>query len=250
MVFSPRALAVVVTNPSTLDDVGFNCLKGTGAGCTPATIEENWVVEGDGRAVPNAFTRINEWTSNTAFTPRDQQDQLWPYNTTVPFSVVYTKASQGVVFSLDFGGSIGTKVSSFAPLTRSPAIDSLYIRVASGSNSTFFITSLTNLSLSTSQGTTSIGSITANGLASGREVKYAVVRDLPDSDFTITGNAFFNGPTSPTPLRGGNWQIKAAYTNTVPGPLPILGGLAAFGWSRQLRRRVRHQQSACSASGS
>jgi hypothetical protein len=30
----------------------------------------------------------------------------------------------------------------------------------------------------------------------------------------------------------------AKATRVVPGPLPVLGGMAAFGWSRRLRRRV------------
>jgi len=58
------------------------------------------------------------------------------------------------------------------------------------------------------------------------------VTGLPDSDFTITGNALFDGLS-----RAGNWEIKAAYT--VPGPLPLLGAAMAFGWSRKLRKRIR-----------
>lgn len=119
------------------------------------------------------------------------------------------------MFSLDFGGSIGTRVCSF-------------------------VTALTNLNLITSEGTTSVGAIMVSGLATGREVKYAVGTELPDGDFTITGDAFFKGPSAspPTPIHQGNWQIKAAYAIPVPGPLPILGTAAAFGWSRQLRRRI------------
>ncbi len=33
--------------------------------------------------------------------------------------------------------------------------------------------------------------------------------------------------------------LAQGMANTVPGPLPALGGCAAFGWSRQLRRRLR-----------
>jgi phospholipase/lecithinase/hemolysin len=33
--------------------------------------------------------------------------------------------------------------------------------------------------------------------------------------------------------------LAQGMANTVPGPLPALGGVAAFGWSRQLRRRLR-----------
>jgi hypothetical protein len=235
---APAARAnVVITNPSSLDDFGFECLKGRN-GCSPALIEENWVVEGS-----RNFTRINEWTSNgtNSFIPRDEQNQTCPLNQTVPFFVDYIKATEEVVFRLEFGGTIGTKVSTFDSLTRSPTINTLYFRVASGRDSTAFQTSLTNLMLTTSPGTAtqqtfSIGNLTANGLESGREVKYAVVTGLPDSDFRITGDAFFAAPCPTSPCIG-NWQIKAAYT--VPGPLPILGGAAAFGWSRRLRRLTR-----------
>lgn len=239
---APAARAnVVVTNPSSLDDFGFECLKGRN-GCSPALIEENWVVEGQ-----RTFARINEWTSNgtNSFIPRDQQNQSWPLNQTVPFFVDYIKATETVKFTLNFPTPIGTKVSQFSSLTRSPAINTLYFRAAAGQNSTEFQTSLTNLVLTTSpdtptQQTFSIGNLTANGLASGREVKYAVVTGVPDADFRINGNAFFAAPctTPPTSQCLGNWQIKAAYTE-VPGPLPVLGGAAAFGWSRRLRRMTR-----------
>lgn len=82
------AQVVVVVNPSSLNDTDFNCLKGNGAGCPEVTLEKNWTVEGEARTMPNAFIRINEWTSISTFTPRDQQNQLWPYGTTVPFSFV------------------------------------------------------------------------------------------------------------------------------------------------------------------
>jgi phospholipase/lecithinase/hemolysin len=33
--------------------------------------------------------------------------------------------------------------------------------------------------------------------------------------------------------------LAAGMANAVPGPLPVLGGLVAYSWSRQLRQRVR-----------
>lgn len=33
-------------------------------------------------------------------------------------------------------------------------------------------------------------------------------------------------------------------TNPVPGPLPVLGAGAAFGFSRRLRRRIQRNQTA------
>ncbi len=57
----------------------------------------------------------------------------------------------------------------------------------------------------------------------------------------ITGDPFFNGPSAspPTPVRQGNWQIKAAFPTPMSGLQQILGTAAAFGWSQQLRRRIR-----------
>lgn len=42
-------------------------------------------------------------------------------------------------------------------------------------------------------------------------------------------NIQFGAPPGPGPGPG----------STVPGPLPVLGGAAAFGWSRRLRRRIQ-----------
>jgi len=42
-------------------------------------------------------------------------------------------------------------------------------------------------------------------------------------------NVQFGAPPGPGPGPG----------STVPGPLPVLGGAAAFGWSRRLRRRIQ-----------
>ena len=42
---------------------------------------------------------------------------------------------------------------------------------------------------------------------------------------------------------GGGNQGTVTYSATpVPAPLPILGAVAAFGWSRKLRRRIRESQ--------
>lgn len=231
---SAAQAAVQIKNPSNLTDREFECLKGIGTGCAPARIQENWVTEGQ----PN-FSRINEWTSNNAFTARSEIKQTWPLSQNIPFTVTYSQATKGVVFELNYGGSLGVQTSSFAPLTRSPSINSLFIRASSGSNNTSFQTSLTNLKLSIGSAASpsnvfTIGDVVASGLTDGREVKYALVSGLPDSDFTITGVARFAGPNL-----SGNWQIKAAYSEVpVPGPLPLLGSIAAFGWSRKLRARI------------
>jgi hypothetical protein len=40
-------------------------------------------------------------------------------------------------------------------------------------------------------------------------------------------------------LKGGSIKEAVPNTDSVPGPLPLLGAGAAFGWSRRLRRRTR-----------
>ena len=60
------------------------------------------------------------------------------------------------------------------------------------------------------------------------------------------GPIFFNTP-SPITVRD-TWtlapgdtltNVKDSFTQAVPGPLPLLGAAAAFGWSRRLRSRVK-----------
>ncbi len=64
----------------------------------------------------------------------------------------------------------------------------------------------------------------------------------PDAALTAAGNGLYYGSTT----FGGANDLGAIFSfdsgirgsNPVPGPLPIVGIGAAFGWSRQLRRRV------------
>lgn len=43
------------------------------------------------------------------------------------------------------------------------------------------------------------------------------------------------------------WRIPdEGPTDAVPGPLPVLGGAAAFGWSRKMRHRIRLSSARCS----
>jgi uncharacterized repeat protein (TIGR03803 family) len=66
------------------------------------------------------------------------------------------------------------------------------------------------------------------------------------SGLTAVGNGKFYG----TAYSGGANDLGTIYefnlgndpAPAVPGPLPLLGAGAAFGWSRQLRRRVKLQQ--------
>ncbi|MEA5416984.1 hypothetical protein [Synechococcus sp. BA-132 BA5] len=75
------------------------------------------------------------------------------------------------------------------------------------------------------------GAQTQSGSASFSVLSGDVFGFRQNSTDSIFGRASttisnFNGPTAPAPA-------------SVPGPLPLLGAGAAFGWSRQLRKRIR-----------
>jgi hypothetical protein len=73
----------------------------------------------------------------------------------------------------------------------------------------------------------------------------------------IISNAIFNGKTLAdiglTPTSGllGTWTLtgtsETIKVNVVPGPLPVLGAGAAFGFSRRLRQRIQRSQVAANA---
>jgi hypothetical protein len=63
-----------------------------------------------------------------------------------------------------------------------------------------------------------------------------VINNANEQVISFGSNSVINGkPFNPTRLR------------RVPGPLPVLGGLAAFGWSRRIRRRLKLQKVATDA---
>jgi len=80
---------------------------------------------------------------------------------------------------------------------------------------------------------TRLASFTGSGTGNGRH---------PFAALTPSGTGTFYGTAS----EGGAGDSGTIFefnpvTPPVPGPLPLLGAGAAFGWSRQLRRRVRRQ---------
>jgi hypothetical protein len=86
-----------------------------------------------------------------------------------------------------------------------------------------------------------------NGQVTGVDISYV------DPSFTNTLQLGNQGNYSPTlgdsNMTSLNAEYNSASTNSlvfspvssaaVPGPLPLLGAAAAFGWSRQLRRRIK-----------
>ena len=68
----------------------------------------------------------------------------------------------------------------------------------------------------------------------------AFVTGLPGAPVTVTAGAFTFNDTQPA--GGGTYSAQidiARVVDQVPGPLPILGAGAAFGFSRRLRKRVK-----------
>jgi uncharacterized repeat protein (TIGR03803 family) len=69
----------------------------------------------------------------------------------------------------------------------------------------------------------------------------------PNAALTAAGNGIYFGPT----VIGGANGTGAIYafdsgvrnSNPVPGPMPLMGAGAAFGWSRRLRRRIQQVRS-------
>jgi phospholipase/lecithinase/hemolysin len=64
-----------------------------------------------------------------------------------------------------------------------------------------------------------------------------------DPSCTPSSWFFWDGthPTTAAHTLIANEMYKRVYTAEVPGPLPVAGLAAAFGWSRRLRRRLRRQ---------
>jgi uncharacterized repeat protein (TIGR03803 family) len=64
---------------------------------------------------------------------------------------------------------------------------------------------------------------------------------FPNPALTPAGNGIFYGTT----YSGGDYNAGTIYEfdptpgAPVPGPLPLIGAAAAFGWSRRLRRQIQ-----------
>lgn len=73
----------------------------------------------------------------------------------------------------------------------------------------------------------------------GTNIQYSqpsfIPSGFPTNDVTVSTAIDILSQTAPSSVGSINYTI----TQAVPGPLPILGAGAAFGFSRQLRRRVK-----------
>ena len=63
----------------------------------------------------------------------------------------------------------------------------------------------------------------------------------PYAALTAAGNGFFYGttPNGGANNQGAIFAFDSGVRDPVPGPLPLMGAGAAFGWSRRLRRRIQ-----------
>lgn len=66
---------------------------------------------------------------------------------------------------------------------------------------------------------------------------------LPGLNSTLVEQRVFTDPQLPSGIRPTINNVSQQFiterrVDTVPGPLPILGALGAYGWSRRLRRRI------------
>jgi hypothetical protein len=91
-------------------------------------------------------------------------------------------------------------------------------------------------------GTTNLGTL----LIPAAKESYLFIRGI-QGDFTVSGqfNFSWTGGTSISQMPGGNSGFIKEFKGftTVPGPLPVLGLAAAFGWSRKLRKRIQKKDS-------
>jgi uncharacterized repeat protein (TIGR03803 family) len=130
------------------------------------------------------------------------------------------------------GGINGTGTSPYATLTPSGNNTFYGTATSGGANNTgtLFEFNPTNSTI------TRLASFTIGVTGPGNE---------PFAALTPSGNNTFYGTTTNGGANSSGTIFEFNPGNdsaAVPGPLPLLGAGAAFGWSRQLRRRVKLQQ--------
>jgi uncharacterized repeat protein (TIGR03803 family) len=144
----------------------------------------------------------------------------------------------GVIFAFDSATGSVTLQSAF-PGDRSQG-SSPVAELTAAANGLYYGT--TRNGGATNRGTifafdSSTGSITLQGSFDGSNGAD------PFAALTAAGNGFYYGTT----LSGGTNNYGTIYAfdsgvrdaNPIPGPLPLMGAGAAFGWSRRLRRRIQ-----------
>ena len=162
-------------------------------------------------------------------------------------SCLHAGAASALSFNFSFSG-IGTPSS---PTTVTGIVDGLVDNVDNQTSGlTFTITSATNtptLGWSTfSNYVSGEGIDVSGGQVTGADVAYANNFDV--GQFLSLGNQLGFGPelddgsfnnTEPDNSLWNSLSFTPASPASVPGPLPLFGAGAAFGWSRRLRRKIK-----------
>ena len=88
---------------------------------------------------------------------------------------------------------------------------------------------------------TPLPTVAAPGITLQGSFDGAINGSGPYAALTAAGNGFFYGttPNGGANNQGAIFAFDSGVRDPVPGPLPLMGAGAAFGWSRRLRRRIQ-----------
>ena len=213
--FTVDFASVISNNPNDFDLTNYFSLQAasiqTGAGSTISFSDVRFLVTG-ADLMMGVFT--------------DQSIAVWQDLGTLsadPTSQGFSDYSVGEAVTTGFGTNYKTASFSLTPgaVNAITGLNAGVINTKAFQPSAFGIDTLTNLKIT--------------GLIRGGSV---------DGGAAAFGLANFQGYTTGEPFPGGGPPNgvfgRAADVNTVPtpGPLPLFGAAAAFGWSRKLRRRL------------
>jgi hypothetical protein len=183
---------------------------------TPTNIPPSIPIPGFSASAPSNLVSWRVVLKNTKF-----QDDLAIVNTGLsnlsnPFTV---EASPTFTFSDPSQTSAGTQAQiAVTPSTIGPSL-SFITSTASGPYSGFF----------------GAKSVVGNAPVQAYFVAAPVINDYFVS-YTVKFSPIFGGPATVNPVTfSGDLYVEYEY---VPGPLPLLGAGAAFGWSRRMRKRI------------
>jgi hypothetical protein len=176
----------------------------------------------------STFTLSNPiWTSTTTIIDGIRQNPLG----VCVWASIGTQEGRCNVNPLDSSGYVGAKLSGLSgSVSKTSFLKSFTISQYAGT--------ISNASIQFKLGNTVLETLSINStglktlstpilLAAGQNLQILTFGDGPNPNNT-TGSS----------IRISTFDIDTA----VPGPLPLLGASAAFGWSRKLRRQVKKAQ--------
>ena len=164
-------------------------------------------------------------------------------------SCLQAGAASALSFNFSFSGPGGP----LSPATVTGIVDGLVDNVADQTSGlTFTIISATNtpaagwgtftnfvsgLGIDVSGGQVTGSNVSFNNNFDGGQALYLGNKGLLSPELSNADFSFYTYDTSPGSTN--TLRFTAASPASVPGPLPLFGAGAAFGWSRRLRRRIK-----------